>query len=825
MKNDNTVCNPPPEILAPAGDIDALMGAIKGGADAVYFGVTDLNARKGAKNFSVDDLEETIDLLHSHGIKAFLALNIPVKQNELQHALDVVDMAYSLGIDAIILQDLGLLSILHRNYPDLALHASTQMTVHTIEGVDFIANAGAVRVIVSRELEVGEIEDIVMNSDVEIEIFVHGALCYSYSGKCLFSSFINDRSANRGACAQPCRRPYVFVVNGRSVNEKITGRFPISCAELCTLSEIGDIVRSGVKSLKIEGRMKRPEYVTESSHAYKQVVEAVCGTEELGEDELKKFEKDLAQLFYRGFTKGFVLGDRDVAHPKYSSSYGVFLGKITNVKDFKYNTSITLTLDEDIRLKDGVGIHTKAGVLGSAVNKLFDADGEEIKEANKRDTVTLEISSKTGKAVSVGNEVYLTTDQRLLERLQRTRKQGLPVSIEVEASVDEVLKVRISSASFSAEFVDEFVVQKAQKAPMSKDRIVEVMEKLGDTSFETKDVDVRMNGEIFIPMGVLTNARRQAADMLLEKILASYRREEKHPKLSDMTHFCDSTAVGSENAIPLLSVEVKNSGALFDAVEFGADIVYLPISKFSELLSEEYVEMFRDVKETVEIVVLAPRISHEAELNALVPMFETVKEEGLRIACYTLGQVELARKMSIPFVVQKEFNTFNSYTSDEFYRAGAFRVTLSSELNMDEMKDVADDLSCRGTSHQLEAVVHGRELMLITEHDLLKPLLDSGITIEGSEVLLVDSKSDEYPVKRVGERTLIYDSMVIEMLDYVDKFKEYGIDVIRLDLSLYGKKDVQEITSAYRRVLDGKDAVIYSKRGSDFTSGHYFKGV
>ncbi|NPE30310.1 U32 family peptidase, partial [Methanococcoides sp. SA1] len=174
MKNDNTVCNTPPEILAPAGDVDALMGAIKGGADAVYFGVTDLNARKGAKNFSVDDLGDTIDLLHSHGIKAFLALNIPVKQNELQHALDVVDKAYSFGIDAIILQDLGLLSILHSNYPDLALHASTQMTVHTIEGVNFIANAGAVRVIVSRELSVSEIEDIVKNSDVEIEIFVHG---------------------------------------------------------------------------------------------------------------------------------------------------------------------------------------------------------------------------------------------------------------------------------------------------------------------------------------------------------------------------------------------------------------------------------------------------------------------------------------------------------------------------------------------------------------------------------------------------------------------------------------------------------------------------
>ncbi|WP_440952689.1 DUF3656 domain-containing U32 family peptidase [Methanococcoides sp. FTZ1] len=825
LKNEEKVCVFPPEVLAPAGDIDALIGAIKGGADAVYFGVTDLNARKGAKNFSMGDLEDAIDMLHSHGVKAFLALNIPIKQKELQHALDVVDKAYSFGVDAIILQDLGLLRILHETYADLALHASTQMTVHSIKGVDFVASEGAVRVIVSRELTVKEITDIVDSSDTEIEIFVHGALCYSYSGKCLFSSFMSDRSANRGACSQPCRRPYDFVVNGRNVNVKGMGKFPISCAELCTLSELEAIVGTGIRSLKIEGRMKKPEYVTESASVYKRAVGAVCNKEKLDEVEVMELETDLAKLFYRGFTKGFVLGERDVVHSKYSSSYGVFLGKIRDISTYRYTTSITLTLKEDIQVKDGVGIHTKVGVLGSAINKLLDTDGKEIKTAKKGDRVILEISSKTGKAVARGNEVYLTTDQRLLETLQRTKEQGLPVDIEVAAEVGQKLKVRMSSGDISVEVIDDFEVQEAKKAPTPKEQIVSAMEKLGDTSFTASSVDVKVAGNIFIPIGVLTGARREAAEKLLERLLEQHRKDEKHPQLSDISHFCGDSGCGSIVRTPVLSVEVKNPGALFDTVDMGADIVYVPLRKLHELTSEQNAEKLEAARKNAEIVLLLPRISHEGELMQLLPLIGDAKDAGFLIACYTLGQVEVAKQVGVPFVVQKEFNTFNSYTADEFYKAGACRVTLSSELNLDEITDVCNDIFCRSKENQLEIVVHGRELMLITEHDLLKPLLEQGIATDGSEVLMVDSKGVEYPVKRVDERTLIYDSKVLDMSDKMDQLLRSGVDVVRLDLSLYGKRDVKEITSAYRKILDGTPTELRPRRGVRFSRGHYFKGV
>lgn len=355
MSDNNQFC--PPEVLSPVGDNEALLGAIKGGADAVYLGVGEFNARQGAKNFTVEDLESAVDLAHSHGVLVYLALNIPIKQKELQHTLEIVDRAYAVGVDAIILQDLGLLRLLKEIYPDLALHASTQMTIHNKEGVDFATELGANRVIVSRELTTAEVKDIVEHSKVGIEVFVHGALCYSYSGKCLFSSFLHDRSANRGACAQPCRRRYSFLVNGREIDERhIGGSYPISCAELSTLTGLEEIVKTGVVSLKIEGRMKKPEYVTASAAAYKAAVDAICNPgANPTKEELEAREAELAKLFYRGFTRGFILGEKDVSHPKYSSNYGAFLGKVLDLSRSKGNTKLTVRLEENIRASEIVG--------------------------------------------------------------------------------------------------------------------------------------------------------------------------------------------------------------------------------------------------------------------------------------------------------------------------------------------------------------------------------------------------------------------------------------------------------------------------------------
>lgn len=879
MSANNFICNRP-EILAPAGDQEALLGAIKGGADAVYLGVGEFNARQGAKNFTLEELEAAVDLAHSHGVSVYLALNIPIKEKELQHALEIVDSAYAAGIDAIILQDLGLLRLLKGIYPDLKLHSSTQMTIHNKEGVDFVAELGATRVIVSRELSTTEVKEIVDHSSVGIEIFVHGALCYSYSGKCLFSSFLHDRSANRGACAQPCRRRYKFVVNGREIDERnIGGSYPISCAELSTLTGLEEIVKTGVTSLKIEGRMKKPEYVTASAAAYKAAVEGICGPKENPtKEELESREAELAKLFYRGFTKGFILEEKGVSHPKYSSNYGAFLGKVLDISRSKGNTKLTVRLEENIQVKDGISIFTRERMLGSAVTGIITIEGEHVKNAKRGEKVGFEISSKTGRAVQRGDELYLTTDTHLLDTLQKTKLRSFPVGLKVKARKGERFEVEIQTDSKESEtvgkdiekdretgkvsrvvFEDEYIVQAAEKTPTTIEQIRKAMESLGDTPFEAIDILIDADENIFIPVGVLKNGRRNAAEILLEQILRAYKREQINPLLEDFNHLYiseinENEISSNENEVTssrsgkhsneenilqvsksqiknasskklLLSVEINRLSSLFKAADAGADIIYVPISRFEALMAPETSEKLESLKtRKVELVFKVPLINHDRELEELRPLMEIVRDSGYSIACSDLGVVQLAKELSVPFIAQKEFNIFNAFTASTFYQAGAYRVVLSSELNLSEIKDVCGTIQKCGEGRQTEIFVYGRELMLITENDLLKPLIDKKIVRIDSEVALLDQSGSEFPVKRLGARTLIYNSKVLDMLKYIRNLKGYGMDAIRLDLSLNNDAEIKEIVEVYRETIEGREKKLVS-RGVEYTTGHYFKGV
>ena len=721
------------------------------------------------------------------------------------------------------------MTLLRKIYPDLKLHASTQMTVHNKAGVDFVEHAGANRVIVSRELDTSEIEDIVENTNIDIEVFVHGALCYSYSGRCLFSSFLNGRSANRGACTQPCRLHYTLMADGRRVDDSIIGNYPISCAELCTLSGIDEIVQTGVASLKIEGRMKKSEYVTKSASAYK---EAIRRIEEKDDGEafdpewIEEQETELAKMFYRGFTKGFLLDEIDVVHQKYSSNYGVFLGEVLKIAHFKHTTDITLCLHADINAKDGVGIFTKKRMLGSKVSGIISQSGEGVLSAKKGDTVALEISQKTGRVIKPKDEVYLTTDAQLLKTLQDTALKTCPLRIKIIAKKDSRLSVEMEGRKDSVVYTDDYIIQPAKKSPTTKEQIKEIMERLGDTPYIAKSIDIEADDDIFIPIGVLTNARREASDMLLQKTIRGYKKETKNPKVPE----CAQGTV-SEETEPLLGVEIKNIESLYSAARAGADIIYLPISEFDELTAPQNELGLLSLKDNgTEVVLIISQITHDHELQILQPLLEKVKDAGFSVACSNLGAVELAKTSGTPFVVQKELNTFNMFTAQTFYEAGAYRVTLSSELNMEEIADICDGAKyCKsnitGQTGQVEIVIHGRELLLVTENDLLKPLYDKRAVNDDSEMFLIDRDELSYPVKRWGTRTLIYNSDVLYMLDEIRHLKECGADVLRLDLSLNDKKEVREITRAYKRALSGNGVKLSPKTGEMYTKGHYFKGV
>ena len=287
------------ELLSPVGDFECLKAAVQNGADAVYLGSASFSARAFATNFDDEALEKAITYAKLRGVKTNLTLNTLIKNDEMPQAIELAKKAYELGIDAIIIQDLGLARYLIKNFPGLAIHASTQMSVHNLEGVLALQKMGFSRVVLSRELSLQEIEYICQNSDIEIEVFVHGALCVSYSGQCLFSSMVGGRSGNRGKCAQPCRLPYELMENDKTINKG----YLLSPRDLCGLEYLPQLVNAGVSCLKIEGRMKTPEYVATVTRIYRKYLDLAISGETF---EISQQDKnDLLQVFNRGgFSSG-----------------------------------------------------------------------------------------------------------------------------------------------------------------------------------------------------------------------------------------------------------------------------------------------------------------------------------------------------------------------------------------------------------------------------------------------------------------------------------------------------------------------------------------
>ncbi|MFW5987067.1 MAG: DUF3656 domain-containing U32 family peptidase [Methanohalophilus sp.] len=805
----------PPEILSPAGNYDALLGAIKGGTDAIYLGVGEFNARQGASNFTPEEMENAIDLAHLHGISVYLAFNVPVKETELQDAIDVIDRAYAAGIDAVIMRDFGFIDLVKKNYPDLPIHGSTQLNTNNTETVKFLETLGLSRIIVARELDTAELKHIIDSTDMDIEIFAHGALCYSYSGQCLFSSFAANRSANRGACAQPCRWKFDLFINGKSMNHHIGGVSPISCAELCTLPGLEELINTGIKSLKIEGRMKRAEYVTASSEIYKEAAELTCQDKKPDPSWLQERENDLAKLFYRGFTRGFVLGDRNVTHPEYSSSYGAFLGKTRRVKRSKNAASIKVKLNQTLEVNDGISIHTKQRMLGSKVERLT-VDGGDVEVAEKGSIPYIHISPKTVKSVKTGDDVYLNTDISLLEEMSKRDVKKVPVNFQVRANIGRQLEITASAADIEVLYVSDYLVQRPKKAPTSVEQITDIIKRLGDTPYIADEIDLKGEEDIFIPLGELTRARRSVVEKLQEKQLESFHRQPINPKTPAFKH---KTA----NRIPdklLLSVEVADIEGAKAAADSGADIIYIPAHLFDKVENNKNLTI-KLKKENIEIVFTLPAIIHEKELEEWKDILEKIKAKGYTIGCGEPGTLRLAHQMKINCVALKNFTVFNSLTANMLQENGASRVILSPELTLEETKNVVQ-MSAKGA--QFEAIAYGRQQLLVTEHDLLKPIVDKGFYDENSNAFLHHKKTYRYPVKRWRNRTLIYDSHVINMLNNIDDMKNTGINVLRLEFPQENNQKVTSVVSAFREKLDGKSkkniphSKIYSK-------GLYYSGI
>ena len=495
-----------PEVLAPCGTWDAMEAAVKGGADAVYLGGTRFSARAFAGNFDKEEMLRAIDYCHLYGVSIYMALNTLLKENETAQVRDYMEPYYRAGLDGVIVQDVGVARILRDHFPELPLHASTQMSITSSFGAQFLKDCGFTRIVPARELSLDEIRSIKDSVDIEIETFVHGAMCYAYSGKCLLSSFIGGRSGNRGRCAQPCRQ--CWGISGREA------KYAMSMKDMCLLESLPELMDAGIDSFKIEGRMKKPEYVAFTARAYRETVNMYADGA-WDEGRIAELVDGLKDIYNRGgFSTGYYFDQngRHMLADSRPNHTGLKVGKVTKVNP----PDVKVRLSKDVNAGDVLEIRA-AENTGAAVELTSAASGKAGAELN--------LKGKEFRKISPGMSVFRTRNNDLLRRIEKeitSPEKKIKAKALVEAKVGEPLAITIWNGAAKAH-VSGSEVSEAQNRPGDVQTITDKMNKTGGTGVEL-EVSCDISGNAFVQMSELNALRRQALALFKEKVAEQYRR-------------------------------------------------------------------------------------------------------------------------------------------------------------------------------------------------------------------------------------------------------------------------------------------------------------
>ena len=487
------------ELLAPAGSMQALRLAIMNGANAIYVGGKRFGARAYAPNFSEEELIEAANLCHLYGVRLYVTINTMCYESELKAVLEYATFLYQNHIDAVIVSDLGLIHLLRENLPDLEIHVSTQAHTFSKEQIEYYHQIGVKRVVVDRELSLEEIEDL--PDLLEIEVFIHGALCVCYSGECLFSALTSGRSGNRGTCAQYCRMPYEIYYENKPVNNK--EKYVLSTKELNTSHYMDKLMQSKIKSFKIEGRMKSPEYVGFITKYYRDLIDEYQKNKEAHVNEEQ--EQNLKTIFNREFTSGYLFQEQNIMNMQTPNHIGIEIGKVIEVTKDK----IKILLNKRLNQEDG--IRFEGSGKGMIVNYLYHQNGKLISHANPNEIVYLD--NKIG--LTKKEVVRKTLDKKLMDSLKNVSEKKIGIDIEIEARL-ESFTLRLICENDVVE-VQKDICERAKTIGMTKENITEKITRLGDTPFVVKNIHISLEDNLFIPVSKLNEIRREAIEQLIEK--------------------------------------------------------------------------------------------------------------------------------------------------------------------------------------------------------------------------------------------------------------------------------------------------------------------
>lgn len=798
------------ELLAPVGSFEALKAAVQNGANAVYLGGKDFGARASANNFDRDELKEAVKYAHIRGVQVFVTTNTLRKENEIEDFLEYAKFLYDIDVDAIILQDIGMARLIKRELPDFELHASTQMVAHSLEDVKYLESVGFDRVVLAREVTVEEIKYICDNCKADIEVFVHGALCVCYSGQCLMSSMIGNRSGNRGRCAQPCRQRYelIDVYTGEVVNSN--GDYLLSPRDLNAIEEIDKVIDAGVHSLKIEGRMKRPEYVATVIDGYRKTIDEYLATNKLNVSD--ETINDLYTIFNRKFTKGLLLGDvgKDMMNSQLPNNQGLYVGTVVDYNKKAKRLKIKLANT----LKKGDGINLGGGTIGRIIK-----NGNIETIGYKGETIELDFVGEARK----GQIVFKTSDSELMDRVQATFTQDkefvkniIDAKITIKLGQKPILTL-IDRNKNQATIEGDKIVEEAMKVALSKEKVETQLRKLGNTPYELDLLEIELDDNVSLPISLLNQMRRDCIELLDKERVSIKNRKYKNKTIKY------KPVQYNRNKQQEISVKVKNLEQLESALECGVDRIYYEDTNTIDKA------MSLSMKYNKKVIYSAPRIIRNKEYNHLAKA-NNAGVESVQVGNYGSIDYFKDKKLNIDYYL----NAFNSETINYYKEIGADTLCISQELNINEIKE-----TIKYTDINIESVVYGYTPLMITEYCPMGVIVrdckkDKRVAkCKESIYALRNSKGDEFRVSQdIFCRSTIYNSNVTCMLDNLYELHEIGINVLRLDFTLEDKETVKEVIEAYQEVLSNdyklgtKATKLYNKldeKGT--TAGHYYKGV
>lgn len=799
------------ELLAPAGNLDCLKAAVQNGADAIYIGASSFSARAGATNFNKEQLKEAVDYAHIRNVKIHLALNTLIKNNELDSALNLATYAYEIGVDAIIIQDLGLAKILIKSFPKMPIHASTQMTIHNLEGVQQAEKLGFSRVILSRELSLDEINYICRNSNIEIESFVHGALCISYSGQCLFSSMIGGRSANRGKCAQACRLPYELLEDNKTTIDR---GFLLSPRDLCGLDYLKGLISSGLSSLKIEGRLKSPEYVATVTKIYRKYIDLYYKDGNFKIDDEDRIA--LLQVFNRGgFSSGHLTDspNHDLIFKERPSNIGVYIGNVSNFNSNKGHIKINLASPVEI----GDTVTFEKENTRYTISELMIGNSN-LRQANIGQIVTI---GRMKGNIHLGDKIYKLSSNSLSEdALKSFEKENKKILLDAKITIkkDEPITVKLNAKDEFANYNDiiinyisNIVPTPALNRPITKERIAEQFNKTGNTPYTFSNLEIILDDNLYIPhISDLNELRRTVLQELENTIIKKFTRVPNELKMKN-SQFEDFVEKPLTKKTSLL-LNILNLDFDYTILE-NVDRIYLPLHFFS---AQNYEKLVKHLTSKHKIYIYMPLIIKNNYKNIFINTINEAlsKFEIAGFVISNLSQLQLLKdyKSEYEFIGNYTLNVYNDYTSSELNNLGLNTITLSPELNNFDIENI-----CKGLTSEL--IVYGNTPLMNMRYCVLGksnqcyPECDRKC-ISHHKYYLKDRMGFSLRVipDNIQTITTIYNTKITSLAS-----KDLNIDYARIDIL---DEDIDTINNIIKTVKSDKRL-----EGQDYTNGNINRDV